>query len=332
MEADPARPRAERRLRAMGSDVHLVVVGHVDEPEDSVEALADAALARIEQLEARWSRFRPDSEVSQLNDAAGHLVSVSADTVLLVRRAIDAWRMTGGGFDPTVLGDVLRAGYDRSFDQIAEAGPTGAGSTLLVGCTDIVVTDTAVALPAGTGFDPGGIGKGLAADLVASETMAAGAAGVCVNLGGDLRVAGESGAVDGTAWTIAIDHPASATPLALVGLSNGAVCTSTTLKRTWLVDGERRHHLIDPATGEPSDSDLDLVSIVAGAAWQAEALAKAALLRGSERAYDVLDRGVEALTVDRDGTVRSTPGFVAFVGGVPLVSEITATSPEGELR
>jgi len=329
MGADVTVPVTERRVRAMGSDAHLIVVGPAQGPL-GVEELADRALARIADLEARWSRFLPDSEVSRLNREAGRPVPVSPDTVLLVRHAVDAWRTTGGGYDPTVLGAVLRAGYDRSFDELADVDAAtderrrlAAANDLFVGCTDIVVTDAAVALPAGTGFDPGGIGKGLAADLVATETMVAGASGVCVNLGGDLRVAGDSGAADGTAWTIAVEHPLVTEPLCLVGLSQGAVCTSTTLRRTWTVGGERRHHLIDPRTGEPSDSDLELVSVVSGQAWQAETLAKAVLLRGAERAFDVLEEGIEALTVDVDGVVRTTPGFSAFVGGVPLPTRIT---------
>ena len=307
----------------MGSDAHLMVVSA------RADALAEAAVARIAELEARWSRFLPDSEVSLLNRHPGRLVPVSPDTALLVRRSVEAWRLTGGGFDPTVLGDVLRAGYDRTFEELADTGSDRSGSTLpaprracglavLRACTDIVIGADAVALPAGTGFDPGGIGKGLAADLVVAETMAAGAAGVCVNLGGDLRVEGDSGADDGTAWTIAIEHPARAAPVALVGLRGGAVCTSTTLRRTWTVDGERRHHLIDPATGEPSQSDLELVSVVAGQAWQAEVLAKAVLLRGVDRAFDVLDEGIEALTVDTHRIVRATPGLRAFLGGASL--------------
>ena len=334
MEADARLPVVERRFGAMGSDAHVMVVG------TDADALADAAVARIAELESRWSRFLPDSEVSQLNRQAGRLVPVSPDTVLLVRRAVEAWRLTGGGFDPTVLGDVLRAGYDRTFEELADTGPDRpalvgparrgrAGYAVFVGCTDISIDADAVALPADTGFDPGGIGKGLAADLVVAETVAAGAAGMCVNLGGDVRVEGDSGADDGTAWTIAIEHPAHPAPVALVGLRNGAVCTSTTLRRTWTVDGVRRHHLIDPATGEPSCSDLELVSVIAGQAWQAEVLAKAVLLRGADRAFDVLDEGIEALTVDTHGAVRPTPGLRAFLGGASLPEHLPVAVETG---
>ena len=74
-------------------------------------------------------------------------------------------------------------------------------------------------IPAGVGFDPGGIGKGLAADLVADETMAGGALGVCVNMGGDLRVRGRS--PDSESWTVAVEHQLAPEPVVMVALSGG---------------------------------------------------------------------------------------------------------------
>src|ERR1043166_8677873 len=109
---------AERRFRAMGSDAHVVVVGP--------DHLADEASARIADLERRWSRFDEHSEISSLNRHAGAPVLVSTETLELVERALDAWRMTHGWFDPTVLGAVVRAGYDRSFDAIDDPSTSGA--------------------------------------------------------------------------------------------------------------------------------------------------------------------------------------------------------------
>ena len=304
---------AERRVRAMGSDAHLVIVGGADRVIDDAER-------RIEHLERLWSRFIETSDVCELNRHAGDEVVVSDETALLVARAIEAWRLTGGGFDPTVLGAVLRAGYDVSFEAMPD-NKSASSSNLLTGCTDIEVNGRSVRLPAGSGFDPGGIGKGLAADIVIGEVLAAGARGACVNLGGDLRVAGEN--PQGGAWTIAIEHPSSPDPIALVGLDAGAVATSTTLRRRWIVDGQQRHHLIDPATGEPSDSDLELSTVIAGEAWIAEVLAKAVLLRGSQRAFDIIDgSGVQALTIDIAGVIRITPGFQQFTGAAALPTDL----------
>jgi len=294
----------------MGSDADLIVVG------GDHDALA-RAIARIEQLENRWSRFRTDSEVSALNRQRGHSVPVSADTRLLVNRAIEAWHLTGGSFDPTILGDLLRAGYDRSFEQLCASGDVREvfarrRTAQASGCSDILVDDCTVTLPADLSFDAGGIGKGLAADIVATELMAAGIAGVCVNIGGDLRVVGDS--PNGLGWTLAIEHPYSAIPVVLVGLTTGAIATSSVLRRVWSRGGRARHHLIDPATGEPSESDLALASVITGEAWRAEVLAKACLLRGRVRAFDLLDESTAALVVDHDGLVVSTQTMSRFVG------------------
>jgi thiamine biosynthesis lipoprotein len=261
-------------------------------------------------------------------------VVVTDDTYLLVERAVDAWRLTGGGFDPTLLDALRRAGYDRSFDELADGADRNGGwdvprlSVTRPGPTDIVFDAGSIMLPEGMGFDPGGIGKGLAADLISELLIEAGAAGVCVNMGGDLRVRGES--PTGAGWTLAIEHPWCATPIALVGVWDGAVATSSVLRRVWNVGGETRHHLIDPATAEPSTSDLALASVVAGDAWLAEVLAKAVLLRGADRAFDLLDSTTAAVAVGHDGRVFASAGFDAFLGGVSLVRTVRFDVPAAE--
>src|SRR5438874_1813231 len=102
---------AEARFPAMGTDVHVVVVG-------GPLRMLEWAREFVDDLEARWSRFRPASEVSLINHLAGRTVRVSPSTVGLVLRAIDGARITGGRFDPTLLGAVIRAGYDASFDLL----------------------------------------------------------------------------------------------------------------------------------------------------------------------------------------------------------------------
>jgi thiamine biosynthesis lipoprotein len=305
----------ERSFRAMGSEAHVIVVG-------GPPGGADRARRRIDDLEARWSRFRPDSEISGLTRRAGEWVTLSPESRLLVERAVEAWRVTVGRFDPTVLGAVIRAGYDRSFELLDRDGAAvdagDGGSPLTAGAAGIEIDGDRVRLPAGVGFDPGGIGKGLAADLVVAEAVAGGAAGACVNLGGDLRVAGLPPEGAG-AWTVAVEHPAAPEPIALLGLHGGAVATSTTLRRRWSAGGEERHHLIDPWTGAPSTTDLTLAAVVAAEGWAAEVLAKAVLLRGSAQAFDlVAGLGADALTVDRGGAIRATPGLAAFLGGKTL--------------
>jgi thiamine biosynthesis lipoprotein len=289
----------------MGTDVHVIVV-------DGPPRLLDEARDRIDDLEARWSRFRPTSEVSLLTTLAGSWVPVSGDTVSLVELAVKGARLTEGRFDPTVLGAVIRAGYDRT---LAELGPaSGEGNSQLVSDWQGIEVDPIgmrVRLPDGVGFDPGGIGKGLAADLVAEQLLAAGAAGVCVNVGGDLRVEGRP--PHGQSWAIALEHPTRRLAPTVLGLRSGAVATTTRLLRTWGDPSEGRHHLIDPVSGRPARSGLAQTTVIAARGWQAEVLAKAAFVAGLAEGLVVLARwGVDGVLVDDGGTAYPTAGLDAF--------------------
>jgi thiamine biosynthesis lipoprotein len=312
----------ERHFRAMGSDAHLIVEG-------GHPGLAERAMDRVNQLERRWSRFLLDSEITRLNRDAGAFVAVGPDTILLIERALEAWRLTGGNFDLTVLGAMVRAGYHRSFELLG-AHPEPGQSPLGLAAEHVTIDGNRVRLPTGTGFDPGGIGKGLAADLVCAELLAAGAEGACINLGGDVRVAGT--APDGGAWTIAVEHPWSVRPLTFVGLLDGAVATSTTLRRRWRTGGEIRHHLIDPQTGLPSASDVALATIIAAEAWMAEVVAKAVLLAGATHPFDLIDgTGVEGLIVDGKGRVIGSQGVDRYLGGAGLPEVVIGADSSADL-
>lgn len=338
---------AEQRFRAMGSDAHLIVVGRPESvsADPGAAALVLRARRRLEELERTWSRFLPHSEVAELNRRRGEDVTVGWETRRLVERALEGWRLSGGRVDPTVLDDLVRAGYDRSFEQLPappgglcdDTGPADPAEPAdggacppgvrgrRSGCSGIRVGPATVGLPPGHGFDPGGLGKGLAADLVVEELRSLGAAGVCLNLGGDLRVAGV--APGGGTWTVAVEQPSSPLPIALLGLAGGAVATSTTLRRRWRHGAEVAHHLIDPVTGRPCRSDLVQATAVAAEAWMAEVLAKDVVLRGASDPFRAAElAGAEALAVDRDGRVLATAGLAAFLGGATLPGRVDVPS------
>lgn len=272
--------RAERHVAAMGSHAHVLVNAQGARRADEI---ADATCRRIEQLEARWSRFQPHSEISRLNARAGRGARrVHRDTLDLVARALEARQLTEGLFDPTLLRPLEALGYDRDLDLVRSGSPVTArepGSKSSATATDVRVDWEAgtVELADGVGFDPGGIGKGFAADLVSADAMAAGAAGVLVSLGGDLRVRGES--PDGGAWRIDVVDPRDDSVRWLVDIVDGAVATSSTLRRSWRSDdGTTVHHLIDPRTRRPSESGVVAATAVAAEGWQAEVLAKIAII------------------------------------------------------
>jgi FAD:protein FMN transferase len=292
----------------MGSDAHVVVVG-------GTVASIDLARDLLAELESRWSRFRDDSEVTLINREAGRPVRVSGATLALVERAIEGARVTGGRYDPTVLRALERAGYDRSFELIDRkaATPWQPAEPLPVAGYDRVMVDrsaSTVTVPRGVGFDPGGIGKGFAADLVVEALLRDGATGACVNVGGDLRVEGES--PSGGPWIAGVEHPTRSRLAALLSIDRGAVATSTRTRRTW---GADRHHLIDPATGRPAATPVVSVTTIAAEGWQAEVLSKAAFLAGPAEGLALLEaHGAQGLVIDEDGLVHETAGLGAFTG------------------
>jgi len=169
-----------------------------------------------------------------------------------------------------------------------------------------VVDGPALVLPAGVALDLGGVGKGAAADLVAAGMLARGASGACVALGGDVRVAGAG--PGGDRWRVPVEHPLDETcDLLTLPLRDAAVVTSTTRYRRWVHRGREQHHLIDPRTGLPAARGVAAVVVTAPAAARAEALAKAALVRGVAAGLGLLDRaGVAAWIVTDDGRVLTS--------------------------
>ena len=271
---------AEAQFRVMGCAAHLIV--------DGDQRLLDAARVRLDDLEARWSRFRPDSELSRLN--AGVPTRLSADTFALISAAVAGWHATGGRFDPTILPALVAAGYDRTFARIDPDRPAGAAHPS-PGCADIPLTNP-LTLPPGVALDLGGIAKGYAADELSNLPAEA----VCVNLGGDVRVRGRD-------WDVAIADPFGPGDLATVRVADGGVCTSSRTRRRW----RGGHHLIDPATGAAAFPGRAAVTVLAATATDAEIWAKAAFLGG----LGVLP-GLTGLAVDDAGAVQVTADFQEY--------------------
>ena len=302
---------ARAAFEIMGTSAELLV-GGVD-----AEGLIDLSQFRLSELEAKWSRFAYSSEVSALNRSAGRRMSVSADTATLVEVAIRGWRQTEGDFDPTILGFLLAAGYDRTFAEMADRGRRDRPRVVPfgLGCGGILVDveRSQVTLPTGVGFDPGGVGKGLAADLVAGEAIEAGAVGVCVNVGGDIRVMGPS--PTGGPWIVEIPDVGAESGPHTVSLFDGAIASSSPAVRRWTDGSLDRHHLIDPHTGRSVDGDVGSVSVVASQGWQADVLTKAVFVRGAEAGLALVESvGAAALVVRTDGVERRTPSWARHTG------------------
>jgi thiamine biosynthesis lipoprotein len=291
----------ETRGRAMGSTVHMVV-------GDAPDGVMTWAVNELERLEECWSRFRPTSELSRVNARAGEWVDVSASMVLVLGCAADLHRVTDGRFDPTILNALEAVGYDRTFDLVATDDDTPVSLVDVPGfaSVDIDETNSRVRVPVGTRLDLGGIGKGLAADLITRGLIDRGARHALVSLGGDLRARGQAGSAPG--WMIPVEDPRDArNVLFRHPLDDGAIVTSTTRLRTWTRASRRYHHLIDPTTGASTERGVAAVVATARDAWWAEGIAKAIVVAGGVAGAPLAHAcGVRAWIVLEDGSVIDT--------------------------
>ena len=310
----------ELSFDAMGTHAHVVIGG-------CSPGHAALALEGVHRLERLWSRFIGDSEISRVNASPGEPVEVSPETIELVERAVEAWELTGGLFDPMVLEDLVSLGYDRTFRELetlppqepAELdAPPGAAARERPAVT--VDRSAGTVTVSGRGIDSGGIGKGLAADMVAASLVEAGADAAMVNLGGDLRTAGQA---PEQGWRIDVAHPLDrgGPPAGRFRLDGQALVTSSSQGRRWARGGEENHHLLDPATGRSALSDVASVTVVDREGWRAEALSKAAFLLGRHGALEMLpEYGAAGMVVGRDGSVDWSAGCGRFRAPERLVA------------
>ena len=260
----------------------------------------------IQEVHRRLTRFDPESELSQLNEDRRERVPASPVMLRFVTEARAAAELTGGLVDPTVLSLVEAAGYRESFADgtpetaVQSSEPPPEWKPGLWESIEVDPEEGEVVRQPGIRLDAGGIGKGLAADLVAEALQGESVPFFTVNCMGDLRIGGTLG----EPRQVQIASPLNSDEtIAEIEITDGAVATSGTTKRSWSDQDERLlHHLIDPTTGQPATTGVIQVTALAPTATEAEARAKAALLSGPEGASDWLPHG--GVIVSEDGNVE----------------------------
>jgi thiamine biosynthesis lipoprotein len=265
-----------RTFRALGTTVAVVTADRGSE---------DAACAAVEReldaIDRACSRFRSDSELSQVNRARGERVAVGPTLLEALRAALDAARASGGLVDPTVGRTLRTSGYDATFRVVAarNGGSFRAEFSRVPGWQTVELDEAAatVRVPAGVELDLGATAKALACDRAATAAAAV-AGGALVSLGGDIAVAGTAPA-GGWAVRIADDHAAPLDgPGPTVALAGGGLATSSTTVRRWRSGTTELHHLVDPRTGRPALSPWRTVSVAARTCVDANVASTAAFL------------------------------------------------------
>lgn len=303
----------ETEFPSMGNTARITVVS---DGTVTTESLLWKARSWAASLEASWSRFVPSSDIFRLNTAGGRAVQISPDTEVLIRHLLAAHRVTEGLFNPFVLPALVSAGYGTSLAGDRRESCSAARPVQAPGAHDVFLESvdgtTWCRLLGGATLDPGGLGKGLAADIIAERLILEGASGALVSMGGDIRCVGTS--PDEHGWTIDIEvmtHPSFGD--SRVTLQSGAIATSSTHAKRW----HNGHHIIDPTTGCPTDESRDgalrMASVIASNAVWAEVFATASLVVGSPLAGAIIEaRGLAARFESTAGRPITTARFDCF--------------------
>ena len=290
-------------FRAMSTQVLLAAEG----PFEAVETGFQETQAYIEAAERRFTRFSENSELSALNRCSGSWFDASPELYEVVTLAADLYHRTRGLFDPAVLDALEEVGYTRTIEDLRRYGAPGAAQVLAkpralrFSSLRLEAEQHRIRLPEGMRIDLGGIAKGWIAGKAA--TMLSRWSRACaVDAGGDAYLIGLP--TGESYWRVALEDPRdSAHTLAVLKLSPGAVATSAVTKRRWQQGGQERHHLIDPRTQRPAQSDWLSVTVIAPSAAEAEVYAKSILIGGTRESNRIsgMGSGIEFIAVDHKG-------------------------------
>ena len=250
-----------------------------------------AAHDSVRLVDSLMSTYRPESELSRVNSAAGRAdaVSVSPQTMAVLRKARLYWRLSGGVFDPTV-GPLVRAwGFERTRGTRPSARALDSLRALIgFGRVELDSVARTVRLPrAGMGLDLGGIAKGFALDLARRALADAAIRGGSVDLGGNVLVFGTP--PSGGKWRVAIVNPLRTDHvIGVLALDSGAVATSGDYEHFVVIGGKRFGHLIDPRSGMPTRGVLSATAVGPLGEWS-DGLSATLFLLGAARGRALVD-------------------------------------------
>jgi thiamine biosynthesis lipoprotein len=312
----------ERTFASMGTELKLTAW---TSEADKAEAAFGEVFGEMQRLEALLSNWRQDSEIQQLNVAAGKRpVAIGKDLhdVLVAARQVSEW--TDGKFDVTfgALSGLWKFDYQNRDGSIPDRDEV-LRRMKLIDYRDLVLDEqsgTAFLRRQGMVAQLGGIGKGYAVDRASDMLRRRGFHDFMIQFGGDLYVAGRPG---DRSWRLGIQDPRGLENkiFAAVDLSDSTFSTSGDYERFFIKGGRRYHHIIDPETGEPATKSRS-VTIIAASATMADGLSTGVFILGPEAGMDLIERlpDVEGVIVGADNKVYVSSGLK---GRLSLLAEPT---------
>ncbi|MFZ2253336.1 MAG: FAD:protein FMN transferase [Minisyncoccia bacterium] len=269
--------------KAMGTEFSIAIIS---DSEELANSLATKAEAKIHAYEKQFSRFLPESELSQLNTQKDAIVS--ENFLAVVQEAYSLYQETEGIFNPLV--QIERLGYTTSFDTLDSPQKFESEEPYTIDFSKTLIEPTSrrIVLQEGQKLDFGGFLKGYLAQILSIEIERSSplVTGAIVNIGGDIHARGLD--AQSAQFVFQIYNPLTKESNLAVPLFNASLATSGTYKRTWENDGAKTHHILDATGTQNPDTDIVSASVIHPKGSTAEAYAKVFLSLGEKKAMRIL--------------------------------------------
>lgn len=299
---------AERMLYVLGTIVQFKVYG------ENAEKAVDEAVDRLSEIDDKMSVFKEYSEISDINMRAGvRPQKVSKDTYFLLKKSVEYSKALGGAFDPTIrpIVDLWSIGTDKECipekEDIEE-------SLRLVNYKDIIFNDeegSVMLRHKNQRADMGGIAKGYAADEVRNIFIRNDIENAIIDLGGNIFVLGSK--PDGELWNVGIQNPFETRGeyIGIVSAKDKSIVTSGNYEKYFMKDGKKFHHIIDPRTGYPSESEIISATVISDNSIDGDGLSTGLYILGTDKAMKFVEamKGIEAIFITENKKVYTTSGI-----------------------
>ncbi|MDR0314536.1 MAG: FAD:protein FMN transferase [Oscillospiraceae bacterium] len=288
---------------AMGTVITQLIYGN------DANEVSNNIINQINDLEMNYLSWRINSsDVARINAFSGSLVKVDSRTLSWIRLSTDISGNCGGVFDITVgkLTDLWGIGGDNA-DLPSQEDINAAVKT--IDYRSIRLSETQVEIADGQSLDLGAVGKGIACDIIRDLLKKSSVEGAVISVGGSILLYGENPKAD--SWTVGIKHPRGDSYVITIPLKETCISTSGDYERFLEKDGKTYHHILDPKTGYPADSDIISATVICDSGLLSDALSTACFILGYEKSLPLLEKySAQAVFIDKDFNVYATDGIV----------------------
>ncbi|MCR5268681.1 MAG: FAD:protein FMN transferase [Lachnospiraceae bacterium] len=287
----------------------MVSITLYDTDEKHANEVMDAAFDRLMEYDRLFDPNNPESDIYRMNHAEGKEVTVSDDTMELLRLAAGYAKISDGLLDITIQPLYVLWDFQGSHETLPdETAIKGALAT--VDHHNIHLTgDRTVMLSHNAQVNPGAIAKGYIADRLKDYLLSQGITSALINLGGNVLTIGHK--PDGSDYNIGLQKPFDdmGEMITDVSVSDRSVVTSGIYQRYFSYNDRIYHHILDPETGYPKDTDLNAAVIIADSSVDADAYSTICMLLGKEQAGIFIKEHPEisAILIDRDNHITNIP-------------------------